>query len=1145
MANQKTPMAFSVKRKTGSKLKFFISVIMLFIGLIGNSVAGGRPNPPGNAGDNIALHKPYTLSPAPNYAACTDVGDATQLTDGTYTSGYFWTQMSTVGWISPTSNPTIKIDLGQTYPIQGISFNTAGYSTAGVYWPTAINLSVSNDDINYYSAGELVGISNNQHGDAPNGTYQIHRYWTANLLSTHGRYVKIEVVRQGQFVFADEIEVYRGANSLLGTNMAAGKTYTMSSPPTYSGCTDAGDATQLTDGIYTSGYFWSQMSTVGWNLPAPDPAITIDLGTIQPIEGISFNTAAGIAGVEWPEAIFVLVSDDGTNYYNAGEIITLSSEHGLPSDSGYLIRSYWTDRLATHGHYVKIMPVKSGCFLFVDEIEVYQGNSGMMTQPSRGTSVTDMTAYLKSGRTNAGIARRIVLDAQDVQTQTDNQTGIAQTVRDQIKTALTTSINEAMYLSPVDPVTFQAILPLNSSHARVFNALAMLWRAQGRSNLTGWQTGPLDPLNLTQTPGTSLTGVSVAMLQGEYRSAAFNISNPTNSDVAASLNIQGLTGGTNPSYIKAYEVAWTGFAKPMVNALPEAGTNSGAYIINIPSGMTRQVWLTFNPVSVDPGTYNGTIVVNGGTAGTVNVPIQFRLLELAFPAKPALSLGGFDYTDGNNLTAQIKTPFITYLREHFVDTTWGTANAMPSPAAYAAFDAWAQLWPGVRNYRIFLNAGNTFNGCTAGTPQFNSSVATWINAYAAHWQGMGLNLSQIGLHFVDEPQTQSAVDTISYWAAAVKAAQPDIKVWTDPLFADPTVTAAATLFAACDILCPNRPDFIAANETFRNVYRTQRDTYNKTLNFYSCEGPAKQLDPYSYYRLQAWTCWAEKATAMHYWSFVDIGGGTSWNEYSTSNAQYCPFYINTSSITTGKQMEAIREGVEDYEILNMLKKRITYWEGQPNPPDLSYARGLRDNAASVVLNATGAGSINWADAKDRTIADQKRIEILNELETLGPQTGNNIALNCTYTMSPSPNYVYCTDAGDATQLTDGTYTSGYFWVQSSTVGWESPSSNPVIIIDLNAVQSIKGISFNTAAGVGGVYWPNAINVSFSNDGVTYGNAYELTSLSNTENGSPPPYGTYSLWRYRTSSLNVHGRFVKLEVIGSPFIFADEIEVYKK
>ena len=124
MANQKTPMAFSVKRKTGSKLKFFISVIMLFIGLIGNSVAGGRPNPPGNAGDNIALHKPYTLSPAPNYAACTDVGDATQLTDGTYTSGYFWTQMSTVGWISPTSNPTIKIDLGQTYPIQGISFNT-------------------------------------------------------------------------------------------------------------------------------------------------------------------------------------------------------------------------------------------------------------------------------------------------------------------------------------------------------------------------------------------------------------------------------------------------------------------------------------------------------------------------------------------------------------------------------------------------------------------------------------------------------------------------------------------------------------------------------------------------------------------------------------------------------------------------------------------------------------------------------------------------------------------------------------------------------------------------------------------------------------------------------------------------------------
>jgi hypothetical protein len=39
--------------------------------------------------ENLALRKPYTLEPSPNYAHCTDPGDATQLTDGQYTDGYF------------------------------------------------------------------------------------------------------------------------------------------------------------------------------------------------------------------------------------------------------------------------------------------------------------------------------------------------------------------------------------------------------------------------------------------------------------------------------------------------------------------------------------------------------------------------------------------------------------------------------------------------------------------------------------------------------------------------------------------------------------------------------------------------------------------------------------------------------------------------------------------------------------------------------------------------------------------------------------------------------------------------------------------------------------------------------------------------
>lgn len=1124
-------------------------VAILYMGFITAVIGGGRPMPPGNIGDNIALNKPYTLSPAPNYSYCTDAGDVTQLTDGqSWTGGSFWTRTSTVGWNVPSSNPAIIIDLGQAYPIKGISFNTAG-GVAGVYWPNAINLSVSNDGINYYSAGELTGISNSEHGDAPAyGTYQVHRYYTNSLLSTHGRYVKIEVVRQGQYVFVDEVEIYRGANSLLGQNVAINKSYTMSPPPNYSGgCTDTGDATQLTDGAYTSGYFWTQPPTVGW-MWLSGITIVIDLGQNQPIEGLSFNTAGGCAGVTWPTMISILVSDNGVDYYNAaGDLVTLSSEHGLPPPSGYLVRSYWSDRLATHGRYVKIMPA-GGTFIFVDEIEVYQGNSGMLTQPSRGAIITDMVNYAKVNQIRIKSSQRITADANDVQAQANAQTGLTQAVRDQIKSLLDTSIIEALNLPDSNPATFQTILPLNYpaniTHARVFRALSKLWQAQGKTGLIAWQTSsPWDPLDITQAPQTgSNPEINARMLQNEYRAAAFNLSNASDNDLTVSLNIEGLPGGTNPACITVHEVAWTDTKEgnPIASALPVNGLN-----INIPSGMTRQVWLTFHPTIINPGTYNGTIVANGGAAGTVNIPVTFQLSCLGFSAQPALSLGGFDYTDRDTydgMTLQNRDAFITHLREHFVDTTWGTSTAMPNPPSFTNFDAWAARWSGIRNYRIFLNFGNTFNGYLMGTPEFNAAVAGWINAYAVHWQGMGLNLNQIVLHIFDEPMNADKANTVTLWANAIHAAQPDIKIWNDPLFSDPSVSYAQSMFQAVDILCPNRPIFIAADEAYRDIFRTQVSA-GKTLNFYSCFGPASQLDPYSYYRLQAWACLKESATAMYYWAF---SSKSSWNEYDVySYLYYGPFFLGNTTVTAGKPMEAIREGVEDYEYLVMLKKRLAELDPPDNNPAYQAARTLRDSAADAVLNATGAGQLNWADTKNRGIADQKRIEILEMLEALGPQTGGNIAKGKTYTLSSAPNYPYCTDAGDTTQLTDGnTYTGGGFWTQSSTVGWLG-TNTVTILIDLGSVQPIQGVSYNTAGGGAGVQWPVAIDMSVSNDGINYSNIGELVSISNTEHGNTPPASPYAVHRYWTKSLPpVNGRFVKIAVTESPFIFVDEIEVYR-
>ena len=84
------------------------SVSCLGVWLAAGAESGPLPRPL----ENIARGKPYTLSPAPDYSHCTDPEDLKQLTDGAYTTNYFWTQKGTVGWNN--ANPAIiTLDLGQ------------------------------------------------------------------------------------------------------------------------------------------------------------------------------------------------------------------------------------------------------------------------------------------------------------------------------------------------------------------------------------------------------------------------------------------------------------------------------------------------------------------------------------------------------------------------------------------------------------------------------------------------------------------------------------------------------------------------------------------------------------------------------------------------------------------------------------------------------------------------------------------------------------------------------------------------------------------------------------------------------------------------------------------------------------------------
>ncbi|MFH1267492.1 MAG: hypothetical protein ABIK89_17350, partial [Planctomycetota bacterium] len=219
------------------------------------------------------------------------------------------------------------------------------------------------------------------------------------------------------------------------------------------------------------------------------------------------------------------------------------------------------------------------------------------------------------------------------------------------------------------------------------------------------------------------------------------------------------------------------------------------------------------------------------------------------------------------------------------------------------------------------------------------------------------------------------------WARAIKAAEPEVLIWEDPTYRDPA-KAPAELFEVSDVLCPNRPMWLERGEPFERFYLDQKRR-GKELQSYSCSGPARLLDPYSYYRLQAWHCWHFGGTGSFFWAFGDNSGSSSWNEYFAKAGPFAPLFIDDDTVTPGKQMEAIRESVEDYEYFVMLRRAVDQAKSSGRTdPALARAESLLRTAAQEVLAAPDADQLLWHAPKDRTLADAARVEILKALTSL-------------------------------------------------------------------------------------------------------------------------------------------------------------------
>ncbi len=768
-------------------------------------------------------------------------------------------------------------------------------------------------------------------------------------------------------------------------NIALGKTVTFNKNPNYALCTDPEDKIQLTDGklssegklvnVENTTSIWVQKGTVGWSNTMP-VVITIDLGSVQPISGVSYSTGAGRAGVTWPGAIYMATSDDNKTWHAAGDLVPLSKKNGTPPADGYAAFKYVTHDMHTKGRYISFGIVQTP-YAFVDEIEVYKGDDAWLNQPFSGEAVPSMDDLVKQTITTSYAQRRLYDD------------NVA--IRDEVKKANISASQKSTFIARLEkdsqataqmkplPVDFKTILPLNDTHRDILAVHGELLAAQGMKPLTVWKQHRYAWLPLLAKPNTkNKVALDFSMLRNQFRSDNLMLTNASGQEQHVSLQLNNAPQGAQNGWLQVYSVAWTDTQQgtSVADALLPVAAQNGSYQIDVPAGMTRKVWFTVDSSKVPAGTYKSTFTVNG-----VSVPLSLDVSTTTM-GKPRFSMGMWDYTNVpkySGMTEQNKQAAIAMMRSHYVDSPWATGSALPPPPAssfdaqgnltgkldFANFDSWVAMWPGARHYFVFSSVPDSFAGSKMDTPLFAAKVGSWAKALSAHMKSLGLNPSQLGILLVDEPHSDPQDAIIAAWAKAINAAAPELTLFQDPTWTRPDQTKIQDAITQADIICPNLPIYMSGGEPVKKYFENLR-AQGKTLWFYQCSGPVRLYDPQVYYRYQPWQAFDIGATGQGYWAFGDTSGAeTSWNEYATARVSYAPAFIDKDTVYDSVHWNATREGIEDYEELAMLQDAI---KASNNAAWKSKAQKVLDTAVAKITGSW-TGDYTWKDDTDPELAD--------------------------------------------------------------------------------------------------------------------------------------------------------------------------------
>jgi len=482
----------------------------------------------------------------------------------------------------------------------------------------------------------------------------------------------------------------------------------------------------------------------------------------------------------------------------------------------------------------------------------------------------------------------------------------------------------------------QALLPTLRQDAERLRDLAAAGAALAPTgSFCVWECCPwayFDGRQSLPSPERQTARLSASLLVGEYESLALNVTNlsgrtieirvasgrPENGDSPGSGTRLGQSpfSGPHVALRRAVTVPTTR-RKEVADALPALDQGN---LLTLPPFESQQLWITLDAVGVAPGSYKIPLSLTSlePEPTVVTIPVETTVHDLALPRPRPLRFCVWSYIDKD------EDHLLRDLVEHGTTVFFGsnptaTCNAdgeLVGDVDFAAHDeSVARLSP--HGIVMFIGAQGGVKGAPFLSPAWRKAYIAYLRAWVEHMTALGLDYADWALYPYDEPSTPYTETTLNLVevAKATREADPNVLIYTDPT-SGATMETIDMLTGLIDIWCPSSELIERLGDEMIPVIKE----VGKQVWFYDAAGRAKTLSTLGIYRWRFWYAWNLGFTGAGWWTYAY--GDEQWQGWNSFGDFYCTVYPNAGGVVTSKRWEVAREGIEDYELLYLLRDTI-------------------------------------------------------------------------------------------------------------------------------------------------------------------------------------------------------------------------------